>query len=414
LRNPRHAGYQVPTKYAGYRRDLAPSQWRRPRTRDTELVPCLLPALWDLGTYYALLDTAAKRWRSPKRRGRYRAYLLSGIAYDPECGHRMQVSGGGNSGDGRFWMVCKELTAEGRHGSRKRGDIAEKELDALLANLSFDDPGLERQIENELRRLDQAEQRERVRFKPNPKISAVKQALATLSAAGIDSGRVELEHQLAELLATDEQRREALHEPLVQFRRALAWLKKWPEVWAAADMHVKNKLLRDAGVRVEIGRLPTERVKHPPMRVLSVSAENPAFSMALAIALARTKDKFGNRPVAELIPAISLPMAEEPWASAARRHLRWIDGSLALERPPVPIPAYGQRIPPQVPGGPWLTVRQVAERTGVTKATVRRWIMTGKISAIFIPGPPRGGWRLISVSELVRLGCAEEDLAQAA
>jgi excisionase family DNA binding protein len=75
---------------------------------------------------------------------------------------------------------------------------------------------------------------------------------------------------------------------------------------------------------------------------------------------------------------------------------------------------HGQRIPPQVPGGPWLTVRQVAEHTGVTKATVRSWILAGKISAIFIPGPPRGGWRLIPASELVRLGYAEDDLATAA
>ncbi|MDP9222683.1 MAG: helix-turn-helix domain-containing protein [Actinomycetota bacterium] len=40
------------------------------------------------------------------------------------------------------------------------------------------------------------------------------------------------------------------------------------------------------------------------------------------------------------------------------------------------------------------TVTEVAELCRVDDATVRRWITTGKLAAIKLPGGERGNWRI--------------------
>lgn len=403
LRNPKYAGYQIPTTYRGYKFVPGKDGPRVHVTRDTPLVPCKLPALWDLDTYYRLMDAMTSRHRAPKRRQSYRAYLLTSISYDALCGHRMQVTSRDPSG--KFSMVCVVNTALGKHSTRKRADVAERELEALLANLSFDDPTVLRQVEDELRRVEALDRHEQERFRPNPAIGAVRVAIDTLESAGVLSGRTELERQLADLEAADVARRDAAHEPLLDFRKALARLKTWPVLWAAADTHEKNELLRKAGVRVVLGRLPGEKAKRPPMRLLSITAEDPGFRLALAVALSKSGDNFAGTPNAEVIPGILLAIDGQPWTrAAAPAGLRVIDGGLSLPRPSLSVQGDGHRIPPVTDGGPWLTVREFAERVGKAKNTVSTWVTSGQVRSIFVHDKAAGGrgWRLIHERELDR------------
>lgn len=415
LKNPKHAGYQFPTKYPGFHAELLPSQRRRRPRKDSELVPCILPALWDLATYRQLIEMASKRWKSPKRRGTYRTYLLSGIAYDANCGHRMQLTGARHD-DGRFTMVCGHVSAEGAHSSRKRADVAEKELDALFSKINFGSNADIKAIEDELRRLNELEHVQRQRFKANPQIATVKQAVALLTGAGVNVARAELERQLADLEAADQERLDAMKEPARQFRKSIDYLKDWPRVWAIADIYNKNKLLRDAGVRVELGRLPSERRKRAPMHVLSIAADNPALAMALSVAFADASGTHDSHhkgdfsPDAGVMVPITLKLSDGPW-SAARPStpLRLIQGGLAVNRPDVGGSSWTRRPPLEYGsifdrGGPWLSVPQFAKRAGVVKNVVYRWINSGAIRWKRLPDRgDRKGWYLIHERELSRV-----------
>lgn len=401
LRNPKLAGYQRPTEYMGYKPGIE-SPKRPPRSYDSELVPCLLPPLWDLETYHAIVATAKARYVGPRNRRSYRHYLTSGILFDVECGHRLAVKG--KQPDGRFWVSCQRTKADGvRHQKGWRADVVEREVDELFARISIDDAGLNELIEEELRELAHQESRERERFKPNPAIGSLRQAILALQAAKITAGRTELERELAALEAADEVRREALSEPLVSFQTARAQLANWSEVWSSGNPWSKNELLREAGVRVEIGQLPGETAKHAPAHVLSITAENPVFALALAGALsARTGDKTTNRRAGDQIPAIKIAVSA-PDAGRMRRVGAPVEQNLVLvDRPVFPISHRKARpVSAPKPAGEWLTLTEVAARLGRSTGTAHWWVRQGHLRATEVFGGRRR-WYLVRPEELDR------------
>jgi hypothetical protein len=373
LRNPRFAGYQVPTTYTGYRPGVESEKPPR-KTADSELVPCLLPALWSLENYREIHRVLRARYRAPKRRKSYRQYLLSGVAYDATCGHSIGVTQSGNK-SGHFWMGCIRRDAGGtRHAVHMRGDVAERELDELLAGLSFEDADLLRQIEEELRELARIQESERQRFRPNPEIGALRQALAALSASNADEIKAGLEERIASLEALDQARQDALVQPLVNFRRALEKLGDWQAVWQDADKAAKNQLLRDAGLKVTLGRLAPE--KREPARILEISADNPAFELALAAALSkRVSTEVGQRSIRSTDLEIVLRLRDE-FALLAKRVLA--PGS---EGRPVLLTRPSLEGVLRPAGGLWLDMHEAAERSGLAIWTIKRLIRDGSLEA---------------------------------
>ncbi len=395
LTNPKFAGYQMPSRYMGFKPGVESP--RRPvRKADSELVPCLLPALWSLDDYRTILRLAHKRSRGRKDRRTYGAYLLAGVAYDAACGHRMRIT---YTYRDHYWMRCMELGVDGHHSQGLRSDIAARELDELIGRIVLDDQTLTRQIEEELRELARTAKAERRRFRINPAIGALRQALATLTQAGITDGRRDLELRLAELEADDERKREALSEPLVQFRHAVGRLSDWKRVWHGADLRMKNELLRDAGVRVELARLPGQR-QRTPGHIIRISADNPAFEVAIAAALANDSGhRVEKGPIDHPMSVIELRL-QEPWVS--------LDGATALiaklESVPLVRPAVADApkphtIPPHLPGGPWLTITEFAKQIGRSRWHVNQLIKSGRIRAVSVPGVV-GRWWMIHEREL--------------
>lgn len=372
LRNPRYAGYQAPSAYSGYRPGIESPANRR-ITRATELVPCILPALWTLADYHAIHDMLRSRYLGPRNRKTYHKYLLSGIAYDVSCQHKMQMKG--LADNGTFLMRCCKRAVGGYHSKNMRGDIAQKELDGLLGGLSFTDPELIAHIERELRALEKDEQRERERFTPNPEIGALRQAIASLSHTSQTDVSANLETRVAELVAADEVRRDELSTPLVSFRRALKQLDEWDEAWRSGDIAAKNRILRAAGVRVTVGR-PDGDAKAKPC-ILEIRAENVAFQLALAAACSKSAEEWasvGGRVLKPTNAYIRLSIAAE-LAGVAAGALSDERGSfVALERPAVQATS-------SLPGGPWLTIAQIADRLGITAAGVHHRIRRGLIEA---------------------------------
>jgi hypothetical protein len=282
LKNPRFAGYQAPTQYMGFKPGKE-SPKRPSLTVETELVPCVLPALWTLEEYYELRRVMDQRWKSPKVRGTYRSYLLSGVAYDADCGHRLMVSNKQN--DGRFHMKCNHDDATAVHQRSRRADVAQAELDALLGGLQFSGPALERMVEEELRKRADEAAAERKQFRTDPAIASARQALAALAGTEMHDLRAELEQRINKLESADGQRRVELAGPYVDFKRALRSLRRWNEVWPEADMTTKNQLLREAGVTVYLAPAPglEHRRKGRPYRVHAITAANPALQHPRAV-----------------------------------------------------------------------------------------------------------------------------------
>jgi len=373
LRNPRFAGYQVPTNYTGYRPGVYSPKPPR-RNADSELVPCLLPALWSLDDYRTILRVMQERHRAPKVRKSYRQYLLSGVAYDAACGHRMAVSQRNVS---NFWMRCGQRNVDGMHSHHLRADIAERELDELLADLSFEDADLRRQIEEELEELARTERADRDRFRPDPEIGMLRQAIASLSQSNQADVVADLQRRAADLEALDAVRRDAMCEPLVNFRRALVQLEDWGGVWREAGMTAKNQMLRDAGLRVTIGRLPGQA--NGPAHILEIAADNPAVELALAAAFSKRVARpvstlHGKRVVSPTNVEIRLRLRDAHVALASAANARNADGCLLLIRPTVDLierPA----------GGPWLLMSEAAGRLGLTPAGLKYRIGQGWLKA---------------------------------
>jgi len=284
LFNPVHAGYTVPTEYTGFRpgKISAPRRKRRP---DSELVPSVLPALWDLETYERIVKTAKERHHAPKDRTTYRQYLISGLAYDPICGHPMRIAL--RNGD-RFSLRCLRSNPAEKHGPMVRADVATQELDALIGMLVLDDPGLVALIDEELSRLTADETVAYERFVPDPAIGRVRAALTALGPNGMEEIRAGLQAKLDALLAIDEGRRQSVSRPVAEFRAAIKELERWREVWKDADVGLKNRWLRAAGIRVTVGRDEGQKPR-TPAHILSIESSNPVFHLALQAALEHLK-----------------------------------------------------------------------------------------------------------------------------
>jgi len=364
LNNPKFAGYQFATYYVGFRPDSRSR--RRKGGPDRPLVPCKLPPLWDLDTYHEIQRLAHARAHSAKTRRSYKPYLLTGIAYDPRCGHRMKVVQAMKNG--HFWMQCHVLGSGGAHGKASRGDIAQRELDEILADLSFDDTALLRQVEEELRALSSSTEVAQSQFRPDPAIGAVRSALAALESAGINESREQLRAKLAALEAADLERRELLHAPVASFRRALGELEDWARVWREGDLFAKNEVLRAAGVHVELALDPEvgDRVFH----VVSISADNPAFGLALTAALDRSRHLVARGPSAYPMTRIAVTTNGRGTESSA------VAGTLA--RPVYAKHRSPNNEPPAVPAG-WLALADYARLTRMPEDVVRRRLSAGQV-----------------------------------
>jgi hypothetical protein len=381
LRNPRFAGYQMPTEYTGFRpgKDSPPRRrWRA----DAELVPCLLPALWTLEEYQTILATFRKRSHGPKPRHTYRQYLLSGVGVDASCGHRLRVVMYGRNG--HYWMGCLEGGWNSKHSPSFRCDVAAAELDVLIGRLSFEDAAFQQQVEAELRALSAAQSEASQRFRADPAIAKVRQALDLLAGAGIDTHRHQLEQEIAALEAADAARRDSLHQPLVDFRKALAHLRNWKEVWADADTALKNRLLRDVGLRVEVGRFPGEKAPKPG-HVLAIQAANPAFQLALATAWrdlsTLEKQDVHNAPNVEIRFHGKSDVAVIMRAAGL---LAQNADSIRLARPTLPMAQAEQpKIVDPEPDG-LITINEFARRASVGPTVVRQWIHAGTLDVVFV------------------------------
>jgi DNA invertase Pin-like site-specific DNA recombinase len=406
LPNPKFAGHQMPSVYTGFKPGKE-SPPRPRRTRDSELVPCVLPPLWTLQDYHAILAEARRRWVGVKTREHYNSYLLSGIAVDASCGHRMAVEQ--RQPDGRYWMGCRTLGPEGRHSKVYRADIAAQELDKLIGNLRLEDPGLRRQVEEELRELDRAQQADRERFQPDPAIAALRQALAALPDSGVDDIRLGLQMRIEAAIAADDLRRDQTVSPLAEYRAALAQLGNWMNVWREADTGAKNQLLRDAGIKVEVGPLAMDTRKRGPGHVLSISAENPVFEAALAAALIAPGNSGFGRQQTECRSNVEIGIRVRPdRVRALATRLSLVDGIVPVLRPVIPVTHGTKALAPDHPGGPFVTTRDVAHRLGLDVSTVIRKIQRGEIESI---RAGKGGvaWYLIPLAELDRLAGSNSD-----
>jgi hypothetical protein len=395
LQNPTLAGYQVPTTYMGFKPGKE-SPPRPMRTANSELVPSLLPPLWSLEDYRQVLSTGRERFHAPKRRRGYRSYLLQGIAYDADCGHRLRIQQ--HRDDGRYWMACGSVGAAPRHSPGRRADVAERELDEIISSLSFDDQGLHDAIEDELRRLADVQSAAVSRFRPDPAIGAARRALAALDKTGMNDVTATLESRILELEAADEERRDSLVQPVVDYRAALAHLRNWDAVWAEADVELKNRLLRDAGLRVKIGNPPNGT--KGPARILAISAEDAVFSLALAAALkdrsvtSHQEDSCNRTNVIPLTAAVRVAIQPELLAIAQRLLPHAVDdGAVLTPRPVVAMPRSPHRDPPDRPDG-WLTIREYALKVGRARSTIHHLVHAGRLESRIAH---RGGirWRLI-------------------
>lgn len=355
LTNPKYAGFQHPTVWPGFK----PTNEERKKARAealSELVVCVLPALWDRDTYDRILGTLKARWRGPKVRAAYRDYLLSGITFDEECGHRISVSHSGKP-HGHFWMTCTQRTIRGREARNIRADIAEQEVDEIIAAISFDDSELIEQIEVELGKLIATAAEAVETFRSNPEIAALRQALAALDRVDSDISeiRAEILRRMQELQALDEAHRELLAHPVVEFRAAMSHLAGWASVWRDSDIKSKNKLLREAEVEVWLGRLPEEKRK--PAHVRRITSANPVFNLALVAGLATFNSRYPNIwPLLSTNVEIGMAFADQVAIGAQglglAGHASGVTVSLSSVR------GFPQEL--DAARGPWCTPAQVA------------------------------------------------------
>jgi DNA invertase Pin-like site-specific DNA recombinase len=280
LLNPKYAGYQMPTRYAGFKPGVESPKRPRRKNLVTELVPCVLPALYPLSDWESIVELSRQRQKGAKVGPKYRVSLLSSIAYDERCGHRIAIHSWRR---GHLEMMCNKTT-DGRHARPLRADVAERQLDELIGGMRFDNPELLAGIETELtamaERPDRSEQTE-----ANPEVSRLQAALAALG----DTATPEISGPLtARLRALRTEQKERQTDRLVDVRRyraSVSDLRDWGDIWGLADVRRKNELLRLAGFRVRLGR-PLDQTG-VPAEILSIAVDDPIFGLALASALDR-------------------------------------------------------------------------------------------------------------------------------
>lgn len=400
LTNPKLAGYHQPTKYTGYRPGKEAPKRERKRGLE-ELVPCLLPALWTLDDHKEILRIAHGRSRAYKVRRTFRVSLLSGVAVDATCGHGMQMRH--RESRGRYSMQCGLRLPSGKHSPGIRVDMAERELDELMAAVEIDGPEFGRQIEEELHELARAEASDREQFRPDPAIAAVRSAIATLEFGNMTDFRPMLEARLAELERADAVRRDTLAAPVVDFRRAYAQLKEWSEVWRTADVVDKNRLLREVGLKVVVGRLPGSK-RTGSAQILSMRAENPAFELALAAVLKGRTSPLGtqqtySQPYGEILLHLATDFAATAWAHLGADAG---DGIVRIPRPftvdLLAFPPLGREDEP----GRWRTLKEAAIETGLSISGLGIRITTGKLTGRKLHHGRRPYW-LIADADVERI-----------
>lgn len=292
LKNPKIAGYQYASEYMGYK----PGKESPPRkpVSQRELVPCMLPPLISWEEYNQVQATMRQRRRAPAPRPSYRISLLSGIAYDAGCGHRMFIRHR-HAVTGEIFMQCKEDRAEDRHSRAFRVDEAIDYVDRMIGGLQFNDEELLRRIEAELERL--TEPPAEAAREPSPEALQLRAAPAALDGEQFADLRSGLEARLAIIEAPAPG---SIETPARRFAVAVADLGDWQQIWSRADLKRKNDLLRSAGLKVFIERIepPMSKARRhnkeaakrhqskPPFcRVVKIEAEVPEFALALASGL---------------------------------------------------------------------------------------------------------------------------------
>lgn len=284
LGNPKLAGYQWATRYEGYKAHKRPGARSASRRRAEDLVACKLPALITLEQHRAIVAQGKARVKWSKKRPRYHTDLLSGVARDARCGHRMAVVRRAEiAGRDEYYMKCIEYGTD-RHASSFRASDAGRELDAILANLSFDDPVLLGLVEQRLREPEAVRRPAEPAPKGGNELTQLRTALASLDGDVFPDLRQQIEARLAALVAQIPVIAPA--KPVATFRASVRDLTHWAEIWATASDEDKNALVRAAGLRVVIE--PTKwsgqgkRPKRPVSRLVSLQAQVPEFGLALA------------------------------------------------------------------------------------------------------------------------------------
>lgn len=292
LKNPKIAGFQYASEYMGYKPGKE-SPPRKPNS-ERELVPCVLPPLIDWEQFNQLQAAMRGRRRAPAVRPSYRIDLLSGVAYDASCGHRMFIRHR-HAVTGEVFMQCKADRADDRHAQAFRIDEATEYVDQLIARLLFKDQALLDKIEAELDRLTEAPPAPSdVR---SPEAEQLRAALAALDGEQFVDLRESLEQRLTMLEATTTP---PIDTPARRFAAAISDLRNWSEIWGRADILRKNQLLKSAGLKVYIERIEPPATKarrhnkkaavrhqtrRPFCRVVRIESGVPELALALAAGL---------------------------------------------------------------------------------------------------------------------------------
>lgn len=275
LLNPKYAGHHMPSTYMGYSKDKRTKKRPRRKNGATPLVPCMLPALWSLDDFERIVEVSKARQVASKNRKGYRLSLLSSIAYDERCGHRMGVHS--RNGD-IVRMACGTIDATGRHSGGMRTDPAEADLDHLIGGLSFDDAALLATVEQELVKLASSAP-DVPAVRPDPEVAGLQAALAAVGESAPEEIRMPIVKRLQSLRERDEARRLGRLELVRRYRVAISDLRHWADIWATAGVKAKNELLKTAGLRVYLGR---EEGSHDPAEIRWLEVNDPIFGLALA------------------------------------------------------------------------------------------------------------------------------------
>ncbi|HJP89045.1 MAG TPA: recombinase family protein [Candidatus Limnocylindrales bacterium] len=284
LKNPKIAGLHAATRYPGYKPGKE-FQSNHQKGVVRELVPCLLPALISIEDFEAI---QARSRASHARGGVVRARpdhaveILSGIAFDARCGHRLHTA---RHADDDYLMRCNERGFN-PHGSAFPARHAGDELDALVAAIRFDDRLV---VDLERRLADRA--REAAPVQPAPVAPAVARLRSAIAAMRGDEDLADVRRSLEAKLALLEQqapRRARPSSPAAVFRAAVDSIARWGDAWASASADEKNKLLRAAGVTAIIEPVPhrhfgRKKVPGPRSRLVLVQAAVPEFGLALRV-----------------------------------------------------------------------------------------------------------------------------------
>ncbi len=278
LLNPKYAGYQMPTRYAGFKPGVESPKRPRRKNLVTELVPCILPALYSLSDWETIVELSRRRQKGPKVGPNSKVSILSSIAYDDRCGHRIAIHSWRR---GRLQMLCNKY-AGGRHSGPLHVDVAERQLDEMIGRMRFDDPVLLARIEAELEAMALAPDRS-AQVEADPEVGRLQAALAALG----DTATPEVTSALtARLRVLRDKHKGQQADQLVEvhrYRASVQDLRDWHDIWGHADVRRKNELLRLAGVRVRLRR-PLD-VLGVPAEILSIEVDDPIFALAFASAL---------------------------------------------------------------------------------------------------------------------------------